>query len=97
MADPRMLRNLDVRVRDRNLKSGVLSKKDVKSYLEGLPDVSRNAEAMELRQPGFAYEDDEMDGCDSTDELDGGVDQSEDCDGPDGLGETDEAESDDDM
>ena len=58
--DSRMVRNLDVRVRERNLKAGRLTAADVKVYLDGLVDVSDKAEALALRQPGFVFPDDEV-------------------------------------
>jgi hypothetical protein len=43
--------DLDVRVRDRNLKKGVLDEKDVEKYLKELPDTGANADNVTLPQP----------------------------------------------
>ena len=43
--------DLDVRVRDRNLRKGVLEEKDVEKYLKDLPDVAANAENVTIAQP----------------------------------------------
>jgi hypothetical protein len=44
---------LDIRVRSRNLKSGVITEKDVEKHLAGLPDMEPNAESFSLPQPAF--------------------------------------------
>ena len=60
MTDSRMVWDLDVRVRDRNLKTGVLKTQDVVGYFDSLADSAKNAESLALHQPGFAF-DEEVD------------------------------------
>jgi hypothetical protein len=43
--------DLDVRVRERNLRKGVLEEKDVEKYLKELPDSAANAENVSIAQP----------------------------------------------
>jgi hypothetical protein len=43
--------DLDVRVRERNLRKGVLEEKDVEKHLKDLPDVAANAENVSIAQP----------------------------------------------
>ncbi len=43
--------DLDVRVRERNLRKGVLDEKDVEKHLKELPDSAANAEAVTTPQP----------------------------------------------
>jgi hypothetical protein len=43
--------DLDVRVRERNLRKGVLDEKDVEKYLKELPDSAANAENVTIAQP----------------------------------------------
>jgi hypothetical protein len=43
--------DLDVRVRERNLRKGVLEDKDVEKYLKDLPDSAANAENVSIAQP----------------------------------------------
>ena len=43
--------DLDVRVRERNLRKGVLDDKDVEKYLKELPDSAANAESVTTPQP----------------------------------------------
>jgi len=43
--------DLDVRVRERNIRKGVLDDKDVEKYLKELPDSAANAENVTLQQP----------------------------------------------
>jgi hypothetical protein len=43
--------DLDVRVRERNIRKGVLDEKDVEKYLKELPDSAANAENVTLPQP----------------------------------------------
>ncbi len=43
--------DLDVRVRERNIRKGVLDDKDVEKYLKELPDSAANAENVTLPQP----------------------------------------------
>ncbi|HNS98880.1 MAG TPA: hypothetical protein PKL73_18135 [Polyangiaceae bacterium] len=51
MTDTRILWDFDVRVRDRNLKTGRLKKDEVDRYYDNLVDVTNNVDAMEARQP----------------------------------------------
>jgi hypothetical protein len=46
--------SLDVRVRERNLKSGVLTEKDLDKHLGSLPDVADQAEPFAIGQPALA-------------------------------------------
>jgi hypothetical protein len=43
--------DLDVRVRERNLRKGVLDEKDVEKHLKELPDSAANAENVSIPQP----------------------------------------------
>jgi hypothetical protein len=43
--------DLDVRVRERNIRKGVLDEKDIEKYLKELPDSAANAESVTLPQP----------------------------------------------
>lgn len=43
----------DVRVRERNLKAGSLTEKDVEKYLSQLPDSADQAEAFATAQPAL--------------------------------------------
>lgn len=43
---------VDKRVQERNMRRGVLAKKDFEKYLDGLKDVGDNAEVVELPVPG---------------------------------------------
>ena len=43
--------DLDVRVRERNIRKGVLDDKDVEKYLKDLPDQAANAENVTIPQP----------------------------------------------
>ena len=43
----------DVRVRDRNLKAGTISDKDVEKYVAGLPDLAEQSEAFGTSQPAL--------------------------------------------
>jgi hypothetical protein len=45
---------MDVRVRERNLKSGSLSEKDLEKHLSGLPDLADQAEPFGTPQPALA-------------------------------------------
>jgi hypothetical protein len=57
MSHPKNLVDYDVRVRDRNLKAGLLSKEQVDSYVSSLPDVANLAQPVEITQPGTPPED----------------------------------------
>lgn len=43
----------DVRVRDRNLRRGLLDDKQVEAHLHQLPDVADRAESMAFSQPAL--------------------------------------------
>lgn len=43
----------DVRVRDRNLKAGTVTDKDVEKYLGGLPDLADQSESFGTSQPAL--------------------------------------------
>ncbi|HMJ52444.1 MAG TPA: hypothetical protein VK540_10220 [Polyangiaceae bacterium] len=43
--------DLDVRVRERNIRKGVLDEKDVEKHLRELPDSAANAESVTTPQP----------------------------------------------
>jgi hypothetical protein len=45
---------MDVRVRERNLKSGALTDKDLEKFLVALPDVADQAESFGISQPALA-------------------------------------------
>lgn len=47
---------MDVRVRERNLKSGALTDKDLEKYLANLPDVADQAEPFGTAQPALAQQ-----------------------------------------
>jgi hypothetical protein len=44
----------DVRVRERNLKAGTVTDKDVDKYIAGLPDLTEHSEAFATSQPALA-------------------------------------------
>lgn len=44
---------MDVRVRERNLKSGALTEKDLEKFLTGLPDLADQAEPFGTAQPAL--------------------------------------------
>jgi hypothetical protein len=43
----------DVRVRERNLKAGTVTDKDVEKYLGGLPDLADQSESFGTSQPAL--------------------------------------------
>jgi hypothetical protein len=43
----------DVRVRERNLKAGTITDKDVEKYVSGLPDLVDQSEAFATSQPAL--------------------------------------------
>ena len=43
----------DVRVRERNLRKGVLDEKDVEKHLAQLPDMADQAEPLAMPQPAL--------------------------------------------
>jgi hypothetical protein len=44
----------DVRVRERNLKAGSITEKDVDKYVSGLPDLADQSEPFGTSQPALA-------------------------------------------
>ena len=48
----------DVRVRERNLRRGVLDEKDVEKQLAQLPDVAEQAETVNYPQPALGGRED---------------------------------------
>jgi hypothetical protein len=44
----------DVRVRERNLKAGTITEKDVEKYASQLPDLADQAEPFAVHQPALA-------------------------------------------
>lgn len=66
----------DVRVRERNLKAGSLTDKDVEKYLSQLPDAADQAEAFATAQPALEQPeiaDDEGDDDDDLGDESGGA------------------------
>ncbi len=68
----------DVRVRERNLKAGTVTEKDVDKYIAGLPDLAEHSEAFGTSQPALApppaavvEHDAALDDEDDEDEVDG--------------------------
>ncbi len=61
---------LDVRVRERNLKAGVLTEKDLEKHLSALPDLADQAEPFGTAQPA-------LEAPEESDEGDDGVDGAE--------------------
>lgn len=43
----------DIRVRERNLRKGIIDEKDVEKYVTGLPDVGDQADSLPLPQPAL--------------------------------------------
>jgi hypothetical protein len=48
----------DIRVRDRNLRKGILDDKDVEKHLSQLPDVGDQADSVVLPQPALGGRED---------------------------------------
>lgn len=48
----------DVRVRERNLKKGALSEKDVDKMVGQLPDLAEQAESVSVAQPALGGRED---------------------------------------
>jgi hypothetical protein len=48
----------DIRVRERNVRKGVLDEKDIEKYMSQLPDVSDQAESSALNQPALGRRED---------------------------------------
>lgn len=64
----------DVRVRERNLKAGLLTEKEVEKRLAALPDLADQTESFGASQPALqapAELDDEDDGDDGSDGAQG--------------------------
>ena len=69
----------DVRVRERNLKAGTVTDKDVDKYIAGLPDLADHSESFATSQPALApppaavvaEDDSALDDEDDEDEVDG--------------------------
>ena len=81
----------DVRVRDRNLKAGTVTDKDVEKYLGGLPDLADQSESFTTSQPALLQPIVEHVADTSADE---GDDEDEDEGDGDGDGETAEPAAD---
>jgi hypothetical protein len=50
--------DLDVRVRERNFRKGILEEKDVEKHLAQLPDVADQAEPLGIPQPALGGRED---------------------------------------
>ena len=82
---------MDVRVRERNLKSGALTEKDLEKQLAALPDAADQSEAFGTSQPALAQPahhavvaspvSDSDSGSDSDDEEDDDDDDAEGAEG----------------
>lgn len=48
----------DIRVRERNLKNGTLTDKDVEKHVGQLPDLAEQAEPVSLPQPALGGRED---------------------------------------
>ncbi len=48
----------DIRVRERNLKSGALTDKDVEKHIAALPDLEGQTDPVTLAQPAIAGRED---------------------------------------
>jgi len=77
---------MDVRVRERNLKSGALTDKDLEKHLAALPDLADQAEPFAIPQPALAQPHaassvDEADEDDEDDDDDAPADASANGDG----------------
>ena len=64
MTHPKTPWDLDIRVRERNLKKGTLDAKELDKSLKDLPDVSAQATIVTLAQPAFSDADDGLDDAD---------------------------------
>ena len=60
----------DVRVRERNLKSGLLNEKDLEKHLAGLPDLEASTEPFGTHQPALEAPEAPEDLDDDEDDLD---------------------------
>lgn len=75
----------DVRVRERNIKSGSVTEKDIEKYVAALPDLADQAEPFATSQPALAQPV-SIDADDSDDE-----DEGDDDVGSNGAGDGDGA------
>jgi hypothetical protein len=75
----------DVRVRERNLKAGTITEKDVEKYVAGLPDLADQSEPFGTSQPALAQPA-------AVEMMDDG-DEDEDEDEDEGEGEGGEADA----
>ena len=48
----------DIRVRERNVKKGILDDKDIEKHLAGLPDVSEQADSIIVPAPALGGRED---------------------------------------
>ena len=53
--------DLDIRVRERNLKNGTLTDKDVEKMVVTLPDLAEQTEAVTTGQPAVEGDDEDDD------------------------------------
>lgn len=51
--------DLDLRVRDRNLASGILEQKFVDKQIADLPDLESHAETIDVPQPALGHEEED--------------------------------------
>ncbi|MBL8611473.1 MAG: hypothetical protein JNL38_29280 [Myxococcales bacterium] len=49
--------DLDIRVRERNIRAGLIQEKDVEKHLHALPDLAEQVESFSLAQPALDGED----------------------------------------
>jgi hypothetical protein len=68
----------DLRIRDRNLKQGLLDEPTLGKYLEALPDLEAQTQSFTLAQPALD-EDDFEDEDDTADDVDDAEDDTEDA------------------
>jgi len=48
----------DIRVRERNIKNGTLTDKDIEKHKTGLPDLAEQADGVSLPQPALGGRED---------------------------------------
>jgi len=66
--------DLDVRVRERNLRAGLISEKDVEKHVAGLADLADQVETFALAQPALdEAAADDIDEGDDEDDADEGA------------------------
>ena len=69
-----VLQSLDVRVRERNLRAGLISEKDVEKHVAGLADLADQVETFALAQPALdEAAADDIDEGDDEDDADEGA------------------------